>query len=307
MFIITPRIGLCNQLQTITKGILLAIKYNRNVYIHKFQIDLTSEELADINDILNIDAINHFLQHTVNTPTRILDTIDTTIIDALHMYHLPTIDYANISSSSYINDVIDVHNDMEIIFLGNIVSLDIYTSFACKFGEYMDTNLYYVIMNNISFHQTFHMLKDQVKRELNLTSFNCIHLRIEDDAIRYFSQCYAMSIEEYNTKLLTFYEDSISRISKDQKNIYICSGMLEFDNIINLNYYNHLLTHNPLLRDKKNIKIDNYYLHNRELIAIVDLLLALDSDVFVGCHISSFSQVIHTHHKYHNKETTIFI
>ena len=54
MFIIQPRIGLCNQLQTIVKGILLSIKYNRNLYIDNFQIDLTSCSLSDINDILNV-------------------------------------------------------------------------------------------------------------------------------------------------------------------------------------------------------------------------------------------------------------
>jgi hypothetical protein len=55
MFIISPRIGLCNQLQTIVKGLLLSIKYNRNIYIHKFQIDLYSNRLTDINHILNIN------------------------------------------------------------------------------------------------------------------------------------------------------------------------------------------------------------------------------------------------------------
>ena len=42
MFIISPRGGLCNQLQTIVKGILLAIKYNRNLYIYiNFKLTLT--------------------------------------------------------------------------------------------------------------------------------------------------------------------------------------------------------------------------------------------------------------------------
>ena len=49
MFIISPRIGLCNQLQTITNGLLLSIKYNRNLYIDQFQIDLKSGNLTYIN------------------------------------------------------------------------------------------------------------------------------------------------------------------------------------------------------------------------------------------------------------------
>jgi hypothetical protein len=82
--------------------------------------------------------------------------------------------------------------------------------------------------------------------------------------------------------------------------------MLEFNNKINLKYYENLIGMNILLRDKKNINLDNYYLHNRELIAIIDLLLSFDSDLFIGSGISSFSQVINTHHIYYKKQSTLF-
>ena len=40
--------------------------------------------------------------------------------------------------------------------------------------------------------------------------------------------------------------------------------------------------------------------------AIIDLLISFDSDFFIGCHISSFSQVINTHYKYYKKECILF-
>jgi hypothetical protein len=307
MFIISPRVGLCNQLQTIVKGILLAIRYNRNLYIHDFQIDLQSGKLANCNEIFDIDKMNEFLQNKLQTPIQLLHTIDTNILDNLHTYHLPNIDYNKIFFNPYINDDIEANQHMEIIYLGSIISLDIHKSFQYSPGDYSDNNLYYVIMNNITFHPMLYRLKESMKQQLHITNFHCIHLRIEDDALGHFSKYYKLSIDEYNTMLKKFYEDAITRIGQDQTNIYICSGMLEFHNTINLQYYEDLMNSNTLLVDKKHIVVDEYYLHNRELIAILDLLLAFDSDRFVGSAISSFSQVIHTHHIYAKKESVLFV
>jgi hypothetical protein len=301
MFIISPRIGLCNQLQTIVKGLLLSIKYNRNLYIDKFQIDLNSYRLTDINDILDIDEIQLFLSNVIKTPIKILKTLDINIINNFDKYYLPNIDYTKISDASYIiasyiNDDIELNKNMEIIYLGSIVSLDIYTSFNYLWEDRSDNNLYFYIMNNLKFNKIFYELKNYIKQELKLNNFNCIHLRIEDDAILFFSTCYNLSVDEYNKKLIKFYDDNIKTISQDQKQIYICSGILDFDNKINLSYYENIMKNNTLLCDKRNIKLDNYYLNNRELIAIIDLLISFDSELFVGCAISSFTQVINTHH-----------
>jgi hypothetical protein len=305
IFIVSPRLGLCNQLQTIVKGILLAMKYNRNLYIDKFQIDLRSSRLADINEILDINEINNFLKDVVKTQIVILNTLDFDDSN-LDKYKLPNIDYNNIPTNSYINDDIELNTHMEMIYLGNIVSLDIHRSFNYNWNDINDDNFYYFIMNNIKFNQIFYKLKDYIKHELNLTNFNCLHLRIEDDALEHFSHCYNLSIDEYNKKLIDFYEEKIRHISQDQKNTYVCSGMLEFDNTINLEYYKNLMKNNTLLRDKNNINIDTYYLRNRELVAIIDLLISFDSDLFIGCGISSFSVVINTNHIYSKKPSTLY-
>jgi hypothetical protein len=304
MFVISPRLGLCNQLQTIVKGILLAIKYNRNIYIDKFQIDLTNKKLCNINCILDIEKINIFLQNTIKTHIKILNVIDYNIINNLYNYCLPNINYTEIPTMFYLNDNIELNKNMEIIYLGNIVSLNITDSFNYNYDDYSDNNLYYLIMVNIHFNETFYKIKNHIKQELNLSKFNCIHLRIEDDALKHFSMCYELSIEEYNDKLLNFYDNNIKTLVKNK--IYICSGMLKFNNTINLKYYNNIMKNNNLLCDKKNINIDEYYLNNRELIAIIDLLIAYDSDIFVGCYISSFTQAIKHYFKYNKKECILF-
>jgi len=299
MFIISPRIGLGNQIYTIVKGILLAIKYNRNIYIDKFQIDLNSGRLCNINEILDIKKINIFLQTIIKTNIEILDTIDENIINTISNYCLPNIDYTKISTITYINNYIEINSHMNIIYLGNIVSLDLFQSFGYIWNVYTDTNFYYLLMNNISFHKKFYILKDKIKEELNLNNYNCVHLRIEDDAINHFYKCYHnLTIEEYNNNLLKFYTTNMPT----QNITYICSGIINFDNNINLNYYNDLMKNNKLLCDKQNIVLDTYYTSNRELIAIVDLLLAFDSTYFIGYDFSSFTQLIKCNFIFQNKK-----
>lgn len=304
MFVVSPRLGLCNQLQTIVKGILLGIKYNRNIYIDRFQIDLRNEKLSDINCILDIEKMNMFLQNTIKTSIRVLNTIDENITNNLKNYCLPNINYKDIPTMFHINDHIELNKNMEIIYLGNIVSLDINKSFDYNYDDYSDNNFYHLIMINIQFNEAFYKIKNYIKQTLNLTKFNCIHLRIEDDALKHFAMCYKLSVEDYNTKLLRFYDNNIKALVGSK--IYICSGMLKFDNKINHNYYDNMMKNSGLLCDKKNVNIDEYYTHNRELIAIIDLLIAYDSDVFVGCYISSFTQAIKHYFKYNNKECILF-
>ena len=267
---------------------------------------MKSGVLTDINNILDLKEMNNFLQCTIKTPIKILNEIDSNIINNLKQYYLPNIDYTKIPHMHYINDKIELNKNIEIIYLGTIISLDVGKSFNYIWDDYTDNNLYNLILSNIKFNQIFYKLKDNIKQELKLTKFNSIHLRIEDDALNFFPNYYNLPIEEYNKKLLNFYNNNIKNLSQDQSNTYICSGMLEFDNKINLNYYNNLMKNNSLLCDKKNIKLDAYYMHNRELIAIIDLLIAYDSDFFVGCHISSFSLAIKCHHAYNNKKYILF-
>lgn len=303
MFIVSPRIGLCNQLQCIVKGILLGIKYNRNVYIDKFQINLYSNDLCDINEILNINKINNYLRLKKIENFKILCEIDSDITNNLNNYKLSSIAYDNVSNESFINNHIEENLDKPIIYLGNLVSLCISKSFGYEWEDY--DNLYYNLMSNIVFHDKFYKVKNYIKNILNLGNYTTVHLRIEDDALKHFSHCYNKSLSEYNEILLSFYEEKMKHVTS---RIYICSGMLKYDNTINFNYYEKMMNKNRLLCDKKDISIDRYYLDNRELIAIIELLLAYDSDRFIGCGISSFSRCIENYFKCNknNKNVDLF-
>jgi hypothetical protein len=298
MFIVSPNGGLCNQLQTIIKCMLLGMKYNRNIYIDKFHIDYKKNDFVDINCILNIEKMNKFLINNNILNFKIIDKID---ITDFSNFKLSSLDYNILPSMDYINNHIEENLDKNIIYLGNIVSLETYKSFGYIWTDY--NNFYHFFMRNIIFQDIFYTLKETIKTNLNLTNYTCAHLRIEDDCILYFSSYYKLNVDEYNNKLLSFYTDKIKNITN---NIYICSGILYFDNKINYNYYQNLKNDNNLICDKQNIDIDNYYSSNRELIAIVDLLIAYDSISFIGNNISSFSLAINNYFKYKECKTELF-
>ena len=94
--------------------------------------------------------------------------------------------------------------------------------------------------------------------------------------------------------------------------IYILSSILQFNNTYNLNYYNLLIKNNKNLVTKdsilkeKIIKLENNIIKNRELLGIIDLLIAYDSYEFFGFYASSFSILINVHHKINNKKTDLF-
>jgi hypothetical protein len=300
MFIVSPNGGLCNQLQTIAKTLCLGIKYNRNIYIDKFRIDYRYNKYCDINNILNIDKINIFLQRFGNI--KIIKFIKNINQKKINEYKIPNLNYNNIPELSYINNYIEENLDKNIIYLGNIVSLDIYKTFGYIWDD--NSNNYHLIMSNLIFIDKFYEIKNDIKTQLGLNNnFTSIHLRIEDDMIFYGSKFYNLQLQEYNTKLLSFYDNSINSI--DSK-IYICSGILNFDNKINYNYYNNLKNIKLHICDKNNINIDSYYKNNRELIAIIDLLISQESSKFIGSGVSSFSTALHQYFKLNNKDSELF-
>jgi len=172
--------------------------------------------------------MNIFLINNNITNMKILDKIDFTDFSE---YKLTNIDYSKWYNGS-INNLIEDNLNQDIIYLGNIVSLDIYSSFGLIHKDF--TNLYHTLISNIYFKDIFYDLKEKIKNNLNLTNYSTIHLRIEDDCINSFSKYYKLSVNEFNEKIKHYYNEKIQNINNP---IYICSGILNFHNKINKDYY----------------------------------------------------------------------
>jgi len=63
ILIIKPRYGLCNQLSSISKGIIYGYLTNRDIIFNGFQLDYRHDDnLFDFDEVINIDD----LQKTIN-------------------------------------------------------------------------------------------------------------------------------------------------------------------------------------------------------------------------------------------------
>ena len=211
MFVVSPRFGLCNQLFSIIKSILLGIHYGRNVYIDQFQKNYSDcNSLCDINEILNIDKINHFLvEHNISN-CKIISSFDFTNYYDFSNFFLPNVDYGHLVNMNYINNYIDENIHQEIIYLGNPVSLCIQKSFNMSWSD--KNNLFYLLSGNIFFQDKFYALKEEIKSINNLSDYATVHLRIEDDMLHHGVHVHKIPLHEYNEKLLNYYNNKIPPI-----------------------------------------------------------------------------------------------
>jgi hypothetical protein len=310
LFIVTPRFGLCNQLQSLCNAILIANQFNRNLYIYKFQKSWDgniNNNLCEINEVLDIEKLNIILNN-LNIKIKIISNIDNNIINLSNYIEG---DFGEISLCKDIIKYINLENNINKcnLIIGNIVNHE--------FNNDYEIDLLNKIIVNLPFKQIFYDCANIIKNELNLDShYQSCHLRIEDDAILCFSKIFNISEKEYNNSLLNFYYKNIESCNK----LYICSGLELPNNMItnisytakkldipiykthaNYEYYKKLINKNSFIMTKKK-NYNEFIGDNRELNAILDLIIAYDSLYFIGSGISSFSILISNYFRLNNKK-----
>lgn len=282
--IIRPKYGLCNQLLSISKGIIFSLITNRDLIFAGFQIDYRDEN--NICDFDSIIDINH-LQNIIN-----ILNLDFKIYSNQNV-NSEKIKIASNETISYIKNFLPYlfHQDnvnIEYLDVDNPISAEIPDEYQMIFKN---------ININIKFTDKYIELANDIKKILKLNNYICIHLRLEDDAIRF--------MKENNTKID---ESLINEIYKekylvelnyleDKKisyNIYICTSLFISNNINNSFYQD--------IKKKYNLLDKNDFINNedlgkyREIYGIIDYIIAKDSIYFIGADWSSFSIYINDHH-----------
>ena len=300
IFIVKLFGGLCNQLQCIAKGILLGQKYDKDIYIDMFHTNVYDDNKCAITEVLNITELNCMITK-LNININVLTTLNHDI--ACNIKPLYGVEYDKIPTLISLNDIIELQKNQNTRYLdiGAPVSLCIYNSFGLHFVDY--SNPYHTILCNMPFHTKFYDLANAIKTHLNLTDYTCIHLRIEDDAINYYSSAFNIDKDVLTNALLQFYTNQIQQ--NYERRIYICTGLSYFKNTHNT-FYRLLKSEHSNIVDKQDLKIDNYYTQNRELLAIIDYIIAKDATKFVGWGFSSFSILLHVLHKNKDNPSELF-
>ena len=286
--VVRPKYGLCNQLYSISKGIIFGILTKRDIIFSNFQMDFRYEDnLCNFEDVIDIIHLQNILNDK-HINIKILSNNNIKNINKINTHGLS-------------DKIPYIKNFIELLFKEDNIKeeyLDIDNPISANIPfEYKELEKY--INAHIKFTNKYIQLANNVKKCLNLTKYNCIHIRLEDDSINYIRDmsndiCFNTVNDIYKNK----YIDQLDILTNSNKNIYTCTG-LGINHNINNQFYEDLKEKYKLLDKNMYIDIQNNY---RELFAIIDYIIAVDSEEFIGSDWSSFSLYIYNHHKLNNKK-----
>ena len=288
--IIRPKYGLCNQLLSISKGIIIGEITKRNVIFIGFQIDYRNENnICNFKDIIDIEHLKTIIKESnlnVN-------------IDSKENLECIKIKTDSLEKTSMIKDFIPLLENDEN---KNEIYLDVDNPVSCNIPYEYETILKYININ-IKFTHKYIELAYYIKKNLKLENYTCIHLRLEDDSINFMKEQnkyfdFSVINEIYKSKYLNElnYLKSLNNINNK---IYICTSLL-INNNKNNDFYKEIKIKYNLL-DKNDFINNNDFDKCREIYAIIDYIIAQDSIYFVGSDWSSFSIFISEYHNFNQK------
>jgi hypothetical protein len=297
--IINPKNGLCNQLSSISIGVILGMISNRNVIFTSFQLDYKNSDnncnFDTIIDIIHLQNILNKLNCNVKILTNTINEKKNTEVKNNYIkINIPTNeDIANIKD--FIPYLLDKKNDL-------IKYLDI----GCPISTIIP-NEYHNILNsiniNIKFTNNYIKIANNIKNTLKLNNYFCVHLRLEDDSINFMKELNPkLSFDNINNIYKNKYIEEFETLKNFNNKIYVCTS-LGINNNINNTYYLELKKKYNIIDKNDIIKISNN--NCREIYGIIDFIIAQDSLYFIGSDWSSFSIYLYNSHKHRNKNAKL--
>jgi hypothetical protein len=286
--IVRPKYGLCNQLYSISKGIIFALISDRDIFFSGFQLDYRDENnLCEFHNIIDVDYLQKILDD---------NKINIKIYSDLNIKGVKIITGCN-TNISLIKDFIPLllnnnNNNIKILDIDNPIS-------AIIPDEY--NKLYCHIDLNIKFIKKFIDVANKITTKLNLKNYCCIHLRLEDDAVRHMKDLSNkdLDIEVFNNICKKKYLNELDNLKTLNVKIYICTSLI-IDNHFNNDFYLEIKEKYNLI-DKNNIIDINAGCDCREIYGIIDFIIAKNSLFFIGTDWSSFSLYLYNIHRNNKK------
>ena len=323
--------GLCNQLYALVNCICQCINNDINIlFIDKFYKSINTNNYCNIDQVININKINNYLsQHkifivdsknfifnvdcayVIDNNTKILDVTEEIQLFALNNEVLIP------NNKELFKSELEVNKEYLLIIKYNlnngyfeekclIKNNKLITEINYNF-KHLDFNIYSVvglkdkffwdILQNIEFCDDFVEKANNIKntvKDLNYNKINCIHLRLEEDFIKHYSENLQMDKNEIKQKLEKYYIHSIKKI------ILPSDLTLILTNDTNNEVIKFLLENNY-----KIITTSKLY-KDRELNAIIDIEVGnLCNNVYLFVYESSFSYFLMKKIKIYNPDVKL--
>lgn len=315
------KVGFGNQIYSLAHSLSWAIENKINIVFYKQYLnEINTNSYSNISDIIDMELTNYFLEK-YNIQIADINTFDFKLISIKYQHNDSYIDISDklnefmvngtfhIKSSYLFSDsniskllltyslnnkpntleynIINGHLQNDIII--NFTNIQLYT-----FTVFCDTPTFYDIRTNIIYNNIFknNTLSFIINNNINTKQkINCIHLRLEDDAINSWSKENNMNSSDFKSIFEQKYISNIKeKIEKNALNIILSS-----------NYNNNVIKF--LKENKYNFIITPKLSQYRDIAAIYDYHIAeLCNNIFIGVFESSYTYLILFKIKSHIKQ-----
>jgi hypothetical protein len=278
--------GLVNQLINLINGITLS--NGRHIYNPHFFPNYNSTDWIPLSDIFDIDRLNIMFE----SYTKII--IDKTIDQKEWIKPDYYNNLCSRNSRAKISDILS-KEDYPYLDLGDVFSVMLDRNSRIEKIEFE-------FYKNIPFIPEFGSVLKYIKDNFLRDQYNVLHLRLEDDFVSPYAVYYGRDCEEYTKILLTRYFNAMSKMFKPEDKIYIATHLLKKDYpnnyVIDLirEKYPNIITVIPW-REQFNLP------QGREIDAIIDYLISINNEKFIGIHGSTFSILINKINKSKGNES----
>jgi len=255
-----PHAGLCNQLYLLTNHIHDCYNQGEKIFINKFNIDIFKKTRVPVQEVIDLEETNKNLKNLLGTEIIALECPETAIMKSLCIYPVSSIPILNC-----------------IQFNKNILR-------SVEHNKMMIKNGYYGIHFRLDVDSVLHYTFGKIvyDKYMNLANNSSIL------AQEYFKSLDQNKLEEYCNFLMKQYFQFLQHVGFD-KTWFICTSILKNSfNDCMVGYLNKLNEFITLNHGSFYIPYNSY--PERELNALVDLLVLRDSEKIIGFEGSSFSE-----------------
>jgi hypothetical protein len=277
--------GLLNQFWSLVNGILIGHCVGRQIMVDKFYPDYNQNKTIPIQDIIDIQALNCLIAE-LGLKTH----VTTNVIDANWM---PS-QYINPTKKTF--ECSDFISTLAFLQLEDEKYIDISDTFSdVIFKQNCDARiqqLFKRLISDIKFTKQVCDVIDYIKQSIGIFGeYKAVHLRLEDDIIklRPYPQ---MTEKQYGDSVYEKYKECFSHHFKPTDAIFVSSHLSKSPNI-----YNYVL--DELRSTYPKMTLTNSWRNmfpkfpqGRDIDALIDYLLCMDAELFVGYGFSTFSQAI---------------
>lgn len=287
--------GLCNQFWALLNALMIGRYTGRNIVVSGFYPDYRGPNSVPLSKIININELNNTL-NSLKFNISVLDPVDYQWVQSPNKGILSRL----LSQPNCLIRAISIlrQESNPYIDIGNTFTASLKAIYSDKYSWNLLTSL----LCQIKFVPEIYDVVNYCKKFLKIDSipYCAIHLRIENDMINHIvndrpqnrgritQQYYCNSIK---ARYLKSMEKSFTRNNV----IYLATYLLRSENINNSFVYDiSRLYPNIKFWESKNYWRNQFptLINGREIDAIIDYLLCVDSDLFIGYDGSTFSETI---------------